>query len=662
MRTSVAPHRRHALTLSACAALLAVLAPVAPASAAEPTVQLVSPADGAVSTTADPALSVVASDPDGDPLDVTFEGRRKGETTGGGSAGEPFTVVALPDLQNYTNRTRGPMIAQQTRWIADQRTALNTQFVVQLGDLVSAWDYAGHWPWTSDGLKVLEDRKVPYAVVPGNHDFDYRTGGFTEYDRWFPTTRFSTLTPTPSTARYGGFMGQDQFGDDPVDRRNMNNYSLFSAGGVDWLVLGLEWEAPPPSLEWADRVLAAHPDRQVIMFTHSFLNLDGTRRTVPQRPGGTPQEGLWRDFVRTHCQVRLVLSGHENSGELGEARRTDANACGRPVHQVLSNYQARANGGNGWLRTYRFDPAAGTVTAATYSPYLNQYETDADSAFTLPFAFPASDPQPVPFMPITTVRAASGETATASWAGLEPDTEYEWRVRVSDGTSTVTSPVRTVRTPPPAGPRVEDRFARSVTGGWGTADRGGTWAVQGRTSLYAVAGGTGQHVLTQAGTEAFSTLSGSPARDVELRTDLAWSRPSSQGVLWTRLVPRAVTARDDYRLTLNIGTAGRPRLDLARRVNGTETVLRSVQVSGLTIAANTRYTTVVRTVTAGGTTTLSAKIFPAGTPEPAWQATVTDATASLQGPGGITLSTYMSSGATAPVTTHFDDLTLRESP
>lgn len=652
---STPSHGTRTLIATAATLLLAGLVP-APASAAEPAIASLSPTDGAVSATADPVLSATVSDPDGDPLDVTFEGRRKGATTGG--SGEPFTVVALPDIQNYTNRTRGPMIARQTTWIADQRAAMNTQFVVQLGDLVASWDYAGHWPWASDGLKVLEDRRVPYAIVPGNHDFDNATGAFTEYDRWFPVSRLANAARTPSTASYGGYMGQDQFGDDPVDRRNMNNYSLFSAGGVDWLVLGLEWEAPATALAWADRVLAAHPDRQVIMFTHSFLNLDGTRRTAPQRPGGTPQETLWRDFVRTHCQVRMVLSGHENKGDLGEARRTDANACGKPVHQMLSNYQARTNGGDGWLRTYRFDPARGTVTADTYSPILDRHETDADSAFTLPFEFPATEP--APFTPVATVRAQSGETVEATWAGLERDTEYEWRVRVSDGTSTTTSAVRTVRTPPPVsvGPVAEDAFGRTVASGWGAADRGGTWSVQGKASQFAVDGGVGQHILA-AGTEAQSTLASGPARDVELRLNLAWSRPASQGVLWTRLVPRAVTARDDYRLTLNIGSAGRPRLDLTRRLNGVDTVLRSVQAPGVTIAANTPYTTVVRTVTSGGTTTLSAKIFPAGGPEPDWQATVTDSTASLQAPGGLALSTYASSSSTAPVTTRFDNLTLR---
>ena len=68
---------------------------------------------------------------------------------------------------------------------------------------------------------------------------------------------------------------------------------------------------------------------------------------------------------------------------------------------MLTDYQDRANGGDGWLRYYTFDPAANTMKATTYSPRLNQFETDADSSFTLPFDL--SQAQPAPFTTIATM-------------------------------------------------------------------------------------------------------------------------------------------------------------------------------------------------------------------------------------------------------------------
>ena len=306
-----------------------------PAWAAPPdAATLVSPANGSTSATAAPLLRATASDPDGGDLQVTFEGRKAGATVPGAPA-DPFTIVALPDTQNYTYLNRQGTITQQTQWAVSTRGALKTAFVVQLGDLVSEYDNLTQWGYTSAGLAVLDAAGLPNSVIPGNHDFNNATGAITPYDNYFPPTRYSTASWTPTSSVYGGYLGQNQFGADPIDRRNFDNYSLFTAGGQDFLVLNLEWEAPQYALDWADRVIAAYPARTVIMTTHSFVTVNGNRRTVAERPGGTPAATMWSNFVATHCSIRLVLSGHEHNGDAGEARRTDNNSCGQPVQQYF---------------------------------------------------------------------------------------------------------------------------------------------------------------------------------------------------------------------------------------------------------------------------------------------------------------------------------------
>jgi len=79
--------------------------------------------------------------------------------------------------------------------------------------------------------------------------------------------------------------------------------------------------------------------------------------------------------------------------------------------------------------------------------------------------------------------------------------------------------------------------------------------------------------------------------------------------------------------------------------------------------ADVWYSVAVRAVTAGGQTTLTAKLWPKGTAEPAaWQATATDSTAAMQGSGWVRLWSYMSSGATSPITTSFDDIRFTTVP
>lgn len=645
--------RRFWLIVVWALSLIATTLPGSLAAAASPTApQLRGPADGSTAPTAEIALSATATDPDGGSLDVRFEGRRLGATVpGGGAAGQPFTLVALPDTQNYTYANRQDTIRQQAQWAVDTRSQLNTAMVVHLGDLVSNYDNLTQWGHVSTGLRVLDDAALPNTVAAGNHDFDNATGAFGQYDTFFPPSRYASAAWLPSSARYGGYLGQNLFGPDPVDRRNMNNFALFSAGGRDFVVLNLEWEAPRYALDWATKVLAAHPDRIAIMATHSFVGLNGQRRTVPERPGGTSANAIWNDFVSQQCGIRLVLNGHFHNGEVGEANRSDLNRCGQPVQQILTDYQDRANGGDGWLRYYTFDPAANTVRATTYSPKLDRFETDADSAFTLPFDLTA--PQPAPFTPVGTARISSGGIAEATWTGLTPDTWYEWRAVADDGQDTATSAVWTVRTPPSAD-LVDDTFTRTVTNGWGAADNGQAWQTTSTATSYSVGGGTGRAVVPPGGGRG-GTLPGTSAADVRITADLSLSPVASGSGTYVSALGR-VNGGSSYRAKLRFLPGGGLTLAVTR-LSGGETTLSTATLSGVTVAAGQPVR--LRFELSGtAPTTLRANAWPLNQNEPAgWTLTSTDGAAALQGPGAVGLDLYASSSAASASTVAVDRFT-----
>ena len=61
------------------------------------------------------------------------------------------------------------------------------------------------------------------------------------------------------------------------------------------------------------------------------------------------------------------------------------------VIQMLSNYQdRRPNGGNGYLRILTFSPIQDKIFVKTYSPYLNKFEDDSDSEFSLDYDMTSS--------------------------------------------------------------------------------------------------------------------------------------------------------------------------------------------------------------------------------------------------------------------------------
>ncbi|MGV8909528.1 MAG: PKD domain-containing protein [Propionicimonas sp.] len=638
-------------TIALTLGVLVMAAPTARA-AAPATPVLVAPANGSTAANVDVPLSVSVTDPDGDALDVRFEGRKAGATVPGTGTGDPFTIVALPDLQNYTYNNRQATIVQQAQWAVNTRTALNTAMVVQLGDLVSEYNNPAQWERTSTGLQVLDDARIPNTVVAGNHDFDNATGGFAEYDTWFPPSRYANQPWTPGTASYGGYLGQNLFGPDPVDRRNMDNFALFSAAGRDFLMLNLEWETPQYSLDWAAKVLAAYPDRIAILSTHSFVQINGTRRTVPQRPGGIAAETAWSTFVSQQCSIKLVLSGHYHQGDLGEANRSDLNRCGNPVQQILTDYQDRANGGDGWLRYYTFNPTAGTMTATTYSPKLDQYETDADSAFTLPFDLGTA--QPAPFTAIATTQVASGGTAATTWTGLELDQPYEWRVVVSDGTSSTTSPTWTVRTPPSAD-LVDDTFTRNVSNGWGAASASQAWVTRSTATSYSVDGSLGR-ITTPLASGRGATLTGLSAADVRITTETAMTQAATGSGAYMAVMGR-VQNNNSYRAKLTYSTGGGLALTLVRYV-GSETNLVKATLAGITATAGLKLRLRLE-LEGSAPTTLRAKAWRADATEPAaWTLTTSDGTAGLQTAGSAGVDVYTSGTAAAPSVLTFDRFTV----
>ena len=134
----------------------------------------------------------------------------------------------------------------------------------------------------------------------------------------------------------------------------------------------------------------------------------------------------------------LLLGGHVP----GEGRRQDTfNSI--VVNSLLADYQGRANGGDGWLRIMQFSPANNTIQVKTYSPSLDQYETDGDSQFTLSYSMASA---PAAYQLIGTATVLSGGTAGVTWNGLADGTEYEWYATTSDDSTTTTSPTRSFTT------------------------------------------------------------------------------------------------------------------------------------------------------------------------------------------------------------------------
>jgi hypothetical protein len=77
------------------------------------------------------------------------------------------------------------------------------------------------------------------------------------------------------------------------------------------------------------------------------------------------------------------------------------------IYQTLQDYQDDPMGGNGWLRLYTFEPTKNQILVQTYSPYLEKFEVDSNSKFTLPYEMNGTQSFTIAVLPDTQYYSAN---------------------------------------------------------------------------------------------------------------------------------------------------------------------------------------------------------------------------------------------------------------
>ncbi len=307
-------------------------------------------------------------------------GRRANEGGSDQSSGLPppiagdFTVVLIPDTQYYT-LGRADLMEAQMRWIADSADRLHIVFAIHLGDMTND-NTRPQWQQVDRAMRILDEAGVPWSPMPGNHD-GIKKGIINSllYNEFFPVSRFA------GRSWYGGHFADT----------NDSTYWLFEAGGMKFMVLSLAFGTPQEQLDWADGIIAAHPDRRVIFATHAYLDDDGTWLERNEEYGVTDPPLRWRDgrqiwetVVRRHANIFLAVCGHVPD----QGRAIVQNQHGLPVHHILANYQGYPNGGDGWLRLLRFSPSRDKIYVEAYSPTLDKWDRRPAHTFELDYEMP----------------------------------------------------------------------------------------------------------------------------------------------------------------------------------------------------------------------------------------------------------------------------------
>jgi hypothetical protein len=387
-----------------------------------------SPADGVTGVSTSPTLNVNVTDPNSQNLTVNFYGKVIPSAT----PGPNFTIVALPDTQYYSSSSNGGTLAMfnsQTQWIVNNRVAQNIVFVIGLGDIVENGNLGGnYWEWSSgsSAVSVLDDptatglpQGIPYSFGVGNHDQGPDGGGGAPndtagYNQYFGISRYS------SKSYYGGHYGT----------QNDNHYELFSASGMDFIVINLAYDvsADPNVLAWANGLLQTYSSRRGIVVSHYLIG-DGFNAAWGSQGQAT------YNALKGNPNLFLMLCGHWTPPE---GQRADV-SNGNRVYTLMSDYQDSGFGGDGWLRILTFSPASNQIQVQTYSPYINQSETTSSGNFTINYDMQGTGNNFTLLASKTGV--LSGSSTSYTWSNLSPGSRYEWYVTVSNSSATTLGPL-----------------------------------------------------------------------------------------------------------------------------------------------------------------------------------------------------------------------------
>ena len=356
-----------------------------------------------------------------------------------------FTLGWLSDTQYY-NRNEGGLAGDggsdvwyqhqqnMNRFLVAQRDALNLQYVTHTGDIVDNYDQPHQWKNADAAYRLLDDAGIPYGVLAGNHDVGHWDGDYTEYSRNFGEARFA------GNPWYGGSY-----------KDNRGHYDLVTAGGIDMLMMYMGWPDPndeasnSEDIAWMNSVIRQYPERKVMINLHEYMLTTGGLGPFPQR--------IYDEVVAPNANVISVGSGHYHDAytRLDEFDDDGDGTADRTVYSMLFDYQGLPEGGQGYLRLLHFDNEQGRIIVRTYSPSLDDFDSDDASLnspagmqeFEIPYAAGGIAP-PTKVLSTDSFRVdilttneidcvqdvVSGEQTTVTWKGLDAG-EHGWYVRTT---------------------------------------------------------------------------------------------------------------------------------------------------------------------------------------------------------------------------------------
>lgn len=314
-----------------------------------------------------------------------------------------YSFAIVGDTQTMCERDPAAMESLYD-WLIANKDDQKIEYVIGLGDITDdstdvEWDRANKYINKLNGI-------IPYALTRGNHD-DWDDFNRNLHNGFYETTingmmNSGTVSLTDKnqpglikkTLEDGSVIYVTREEDTPeggnVKGDLTNSYRYFNIQGTDYLIMTLDFAPSSKTLDWANKVIKAHPNHKVIVATHAYMYRDGT--TIDDGDCYPPtyysgykdqQNGddMWKKCFSKHENVVMVLSGHDPWQQI--VYRQDKGEKGNIVTQMLIDAQyVDLQGSTAMVAMFYFSNDGNTLTVRYYSVARDQYASPL-SQFTI---------------------------------------------------------------------------------------------------------------------------------------------------------------------------------------------------------------------------------------------------------------------------------------
>ena len=244
----------------------------------------------------------------------------------------PFSIVWITDTQYLVYEPDA--YRELGEWIASQREAENICYVVGTGDIVQTFDMEYQWEEFGKFRAAFRDQ-IPDIYIAGNHDMRLKDSTF-------------------------GLFVDHLYGEGGTEEQSYHagqgKYELFSAGGIDWLIIGMSFGYGKEEAQWVKSVLDAYPDRNAILLFHDYLFRNGDLVKNAKT--------MFSVALEPSANAKLVLCGHNT----GFYIRTDERENGKSYMQTIFCNRQSFERQQGCIQLLRFDTVRGVINFEYFSP------------------------------------------------------------------------------------------------------------------------------------------------------------------------------------------------------------------------------------------------------------------------------------------------------